>query len=392
MSLYNYVETPNTNLVCCICRAPFTDPITTRTCTHTFCSECILRALTHSALCPIDRSPLSVNDLVDASPIVRSLVDELVVECPHLSEGCSHTSQRQAMPLHLRDECEYGEVGCLVDGCTEVMKRKDIPAHVEKAHADSEMHSGEEGQEEEGSISRTESEEHTCPHAGIGCPYTGPLKASEHLESCPYESLKGFFVMNTARMSLLTEQNMLLRHRVDTLESTVFTLRREMNAAKNALGPWFRSSYHGMGGYSVVGSEVAGATAGPSESGGGVDELSPYFPSEEVGLRHRASSSVSEGMYGGIVAPLDLGTTLEGTLVGLRESMVGLAAGVDSAGRRSEIALANETLRLGEEMMSVRAQMHGLRMQVHGMMMDRNAALREEGYGNFGMAGSITKL
>jgi hypothetical protein len=296
------------------------------------------------------------------------------------------------MPVHLRDECEYGEVGCLVDGCTEVMKRKNVPAHVEKMHRDSETHSGEEDQQEEDSVSWTESEEvntiffviydilsvhalkHTCPHAGIGCPYEGPLSRSEHLRSCPYESLKGFFVMNTARMSLLTEQNMLLRHRVDTLESTVFTLRREMNAAKKGLGPWFRSSYHG------VSSEI-GATGGARESGGdGIDELAGYFPSER---RHRASSSVSEGMY---VAPLDLGTTLEGTLVGLRESVVGLAAGVDSAGRRSEMALANETLRLGEEMMSVRAQMHGLRMQVHGMMMDR------EGYRNYGIAGSITKL
>jgi hypothetical protein len=109
----------------------------------------------------------------------------------------------------------------------------------------------------------------------------------------------------------------------------------------------------------------------------------------------------------GVIAPLDLGTTLEGTLVGLRESMMGLAVGIDSVGRHSEIGLTNETLRLGEEMMSVRAQMHGLRMQMHGMMMDRNAALRsEEGQyfqlpglppppppnRNFGVPPSITKL
>jgi len=175
--------------------------------------------------------------------------------------------------------------------------------------------------------------------------------------------------MNTAKMALLTEQNILLRHRVDTLEKTVLTLRREMNGAKNALGPWFRRSNE------MVGSEA--------------DELGRYFPSSEEGPRKR-----NEGMYGrteGIVAPLEVGTTLEGTLVGLRESVVGLAAGVDAAGRRGEIALTNETLRLGEEMMSVRAQMHGLRMQVHGMMMtmDRNAA---EGYRNYGLPGSITKL
>lgn len=64
------------------------------------------------------------------------------------------------------------------------------------------------------------------------------------------------------------------------------------------------------------------------------------------------------------VAPLDLGTNLVGSLEGLRESVVGVAAGLDSLGRRSEIALANETLRLGEEVISLRAGVHGLRMQV----------------------------
>jgi hypothetical protein len=49
--------------------------------------------------------------------------------------------------------------------------------------------------------------------------------------------------------------------------------------------------------------------------------------------------------------------------------VVGLAAKVDSVGRREEIAPTNETLRLGEETMSVWAQMHGLRMQVHGIAM-----------------------
>jgi hypothetical protein len=94
------------------------------------------------------------------------------------------------------------------------------------------------------------------------------------------------------------------------------------------------------------------------------------------------------------VAPLDLGTNIVGTLEGLRESVVGVAAGIDSLGMRSEIALANETLRLGEEIISLRAGVHGLRMQVseegclhlriegelgffilqiHAIMMERNA-------------------
>ncbi|KAF8160766.1 hypothetical protein B0H34DRAFT_351180 [Crassisporium funariophilum] len=345
MSLYNYVGTPNTNLVCCICRAPFTDPTTTLTCSHTFCSACILRALSHSPLCPVDRSPLSLADLGPASPIVRSMVDELEVECPHRGEGCGYTGERQVMPV----------------------------------------------QEEEEEVEEVKEEIHTCPHASVGCPYEGSLTPAAHLASCPYESLKGFFAINNAKVSLLTEQNMILRHRVDSLESTVHTLRREMGATRHVLGPWFRAAYQGGVGYGGVTSSelpVGLQPASASSSGEGeMDAFAPYFPPEEsvaMARRHRAASiDAGYGRTVGVVAPLDLGTSLEGTLSGLRESMVGLAAGVDSVGRRSEIGLTNETLRLGEEMMSVRAQMHGLRMQVHGMMMDRNAGLR----GGMGMDG-----
>ncbi|KAF8973084.1 hypothetical protein BDZ97DRAFT_1691796 [Flammula alnicola] len=448
MSLYNYVDTPNANLVCCICRAPFVEPTTTLTCAHTFCADCILRALTHSRTCPIDRTPLSPADLVPANPIVGSLVDELRVECVHRAEGCAFTSQRVLMPLHLRDDCIYAEVGCEEEGCGMSMRRGELRGHRKDVHGKVEEEGEENGSEkhkelEEDVKEQTEhgreetNESYTCPHAAVGCPYDGPLKPSEHLPSCPYESLKGLFTMNTAKVSLLTEQNMILRHKVDTLESTVHTLRKEMNTAKNALGPWFRSSYHvanlGAPSGMMMGASVPGmassdlpagmqaAVAGPSsgvfsmgEEGG--DALASYFPSEEMvrpvamGPRTASMMGGAESMYGragSIVAPLDLSTTLEGTLVGLRESMVGLAAGVDSAGRRNEIALTNETLRLGEEMMSVRAQMHGLRMQVHGMMMDRNAALSmrpEDTTGqyfpvlqqrpnmNFGVPPSITKL
>jgi hypothetical protein len=61
---------------------------------------------------------------------------------------------------------------------------------------------------------------------------------------------------------------------------------------------------------------------------------------------------------------LNLSTTLEGALAGVRASVVALAGAVDSLGRRSDIALTNETLRLNEEVMSLRANVHGLRMQV----------------------------
>lgn len=53
------------------CSMPFVEPTTTRTCSHTFCRDCINQALKTSPQCPIDRSPLQDDDLLAASPIVR---------------------------------------------------------------------------------------------------------------------------------------------------------------------------------------------------------------------------------------------------------------------------------------------------------------------------------
>ena len=63
------------------------------------------------------------------------------------------------------------------------------------------------------------------------------------------------------------------------------------------------------------------------------------------------------------IAPINLGTTLEGSLSSLRESIVTLSASVDSLARQHDLALTNETLKMNEEMMSLRASVHGLRMQ-----------------------------
>jgi len=64
------------------------------------------------------------------------------------------------------------------------------------------------------------------------------------------------------------------------------------------------------------------------------------------------------------VAPLNLSTTLEGSLVGLRESLVTLSAALESQGRRQELALTTEGLRFSEEVGSLKAIVQGLRMQV----------------------------
>jgi len=63
------------------------------------------------------------------------------------------------------------------------------------------------------------------------------------------------------------------------------------------------------------------------------------------------------------IVPLNLGTTLEGYLESIRESIITLSASFDSVARQQDLALTNETLK-NEEMMSLKASIHGLRMQV----------------------------
>jgi hypothetical protein len=70
----------------------------------------------------------------------------------HRTDGCEYVSQRQVMPLHLRDECDYAEVRCEEEKegevCGVTMRRMELKAH------QMEVHDWRENKELEESISR----------------------------------------------------------------------------------------------------------------------------------------------------------------------------------------------------------------------------------------------
>ncbi|KAF8210425.1 hypothetical protein K438DRAFT_1570911 [Mycena galopus ATCC 62051] len=424
--LFNYVVEPNSNLLCCICHMPFVEPLTTRTCSHTFCNGCIVQAISHVRQCPIDRSALSLDDLLPANSIIRSLVDELIVECIHRPSGCTHTCQRQLLTAHVMTDCPFGLVPCPKGECTENLARLDTESHSCSAHtlAPCDFCTLELPQRDlpAHNISCPEARV-PCPQAPNGCGWTGPRAAlaSLHTAACPYEAMKGFFTLNSTKFARLAEENLILRHKIETLESAVQSSKRELQSAKTALGPWYRpDGVYPLSAYSRssppsadLPPDLQPASASSSSSTSSTpsharrfslrandvldhapQDLAPYFPpvsADEPYLRDRALDlgtrrrTLPAGWeppapFGGAgmpqhtqVAPLNLSTTLEGALDGVRESVVALGGAVDSLGRRSDIALTNETLRLNEEIMSLRANVHGLRMQVHTIMMDRNA-------------------
>jgi hypothetical protein len=269
----------------------------------------------------------------------------------------------------------------------------------------------------------------SCPHTPNGCQWSGSRQslASTHLASCPYESIKDFFSLSDLRLSSLTAENILLKHKVEALEGMVHTMKREMHAVKIALGPWYRpdaanrssvlaasdtpsttqsnpSRRFSMRDAAAISSLTSISTDGSASiipaAGTGPDILAPYFPPaatppspqldqqhvRDMRARHRHSTSIAHftDLSAGYphhpsmhhanfarpilqnhntIPPINLGTTLEGSLQSIRESIVILSASLDSVTRHQDLALTNETLK-NEEMMSLKASIHGLRMQV----------------------------
>lgn len=253
-----------------------------------------------------------------------------------------------------------------------------------------------------------------CTHGDDGCAWTGLRDALEaHVKACPYESIKGFFAINSKRFEALSEENEILRHQVDTLEGTLRTTQRELRHVKITLGPWFRphsqqptTSYHpsvpvpnadddfDLAGFNFSSTTPASPPTAPYHlhpslsgvsynSSSATASIADYFPPEEPRARTRNSRSSSTSALSAFypldynppptnntpnisrspIAPLDLSTTLEGSLSSLRESIVTLSAAVESQGRRHELALTTEGLRVNEEVGSLKAVIHGLRMQ-----------------------------
>ncbi|KAH8997674.1 hypothetical protein EDB86DRAFT_2803416, partial [Lactarius hatsudake] len=253
---YVYVDPPNSNLVCCICRMPFVEPTTSRTCAHSFCHDCIRPALQASPHCPIDRSPLSPQDMTPSNPIVRHMVDELVVECLNRPNGCEFTCQRHLLAAHLKDDCLLVEVQCPDPECPKKALRKDIlrndiPRCPHCLISHNRVCSTETIRcpscNSEHLRSQSASHADVCPsaivpceHAAHGCSWTGPRSElqSTHTPHCPYAALQGFFRISDARAAALETENVLLRARLDAAEGMLAVMRHELQAVKGALGPW----------------------------------------------------------------------------------------------------------------------------------------------------------
>ncbi|KAI0043801.1 hypothetical protein FA95DRAFT_1562945 [Auriscalpium vulgare] len=435
-----YVDTPNANLICCICQTPFVEPTTTRTCAHTFCHDCIAHALGVSSHCPIDRSPLGAADLLPANPIVRHMVDELTVECAHRAEGCAHTCQRQLLAMHLKEDCGFTQVPCPAPDCEHYVLRKDLtPTCVHrKVSCDGCSAPIDPAELESHNLacpteivtcpscnvthSRALSAAHAlacpaahaaCPHASHGCPWTGARRTLDaHVSACTYEVLKGFFAVSDARAAALEEQNAALRARMEAAEGQASVMRCELEVVKSVLGPWYWAGTQD-GAVEEAASNASPAPASPLAQSSPVDalpeggapassslprivpdafpNLASYFPQLPPAVPASSPSHAHPHSYSQRPTPSlpsashsAAPSTLVASLTSLHTSLDAFAASHDSLARLTELAVGTQAAELG----ALRAVVSGLRMQVHTILMERSVGVGPTGMGlGTGLAG-----
>ncbi len=129
-----YTEPVDDTLVCPVCKTPFYSPVTT-SCGHTFCADCINRALETQATCPIDRLPIDKNqDCYRLPLIVKDQLDRLKVRCPN--KGCNHECSREHLEGHCERRCDFTPVRCPEPTCSKLVARRDATPEKGCLHED----------------------------------------------------------------------------------------------------------------------------------------------------------------------------------------------------------------------------------------------------------------
>ncbi|KAI9221058.1 hypothetical protein BC828DRAFT_382069 [Blastocladiella britannica] len=123
-----FVDPPNSNLVCPVCASVFVDAVSLE-CGHALCQRCLAQALASGGAnqrrCPVCRQPVARDPV--PSYALRSLADELLVQCPNEPLGCAVTPARTRARTHALNECTYRPVSC--PHCGSTVAESALAAH-----------------------------------------------------------------------------------------------------------------------------------------------------------------------------------------------------------------------------------------------------------------------
>jgi hypothetical protein len=129
-------ENISQEFICGICHGVLEEPLMTSDCQHLFCQKCIRDCLKQQAICPLDRTKISLSRLEEPVRIIKNLLKQLKIKCDFESEGCKQVINLGELETHCKN-CEFNPeikkmFKCL---CEQEFKRTEFDAHKENCLA-----------------------------------------------------------------------------------------------------------------------------------------------------------------------------------------------------------------------------------------------------------------
>jgi len=151
-----FIETPDEEWICAICRDVFEDPVCTP-CGHSFCTACLDRSLANDDRCPTCRTEGLILDEslgrnCGLERAVQKFILKSTVRCSNKAQSefepssvrrrlnngkvstepraCSWTGKLDDWKKHCHDECIFHVMPCSVQGCDHTCIRRDMPNHM----------------------------------------------------------------------------------------------------------------------------------------------------------------------------------------------------------------------------------------------------------------------
>lgn len=117
-------------LVCPICTGVLEEPLQAPQCEHAFCASCINEWLTRQPTCPVDRNPITPNQLKPVPRITRNLLSRLYIACDNASYGCTSVIRLDMLQSHLQ-ECEHNPKKPVMceQGCGLTIPKDELKDH-----------------------------------------------------------------------------------------------------------------------------------------------------------------------------------------------------------------------------------------------------------------------
>lgn len=112
-------------LICSICLEIVRNPKLCQNCQNMFCSDCLIKQLSKSKLCP-NRCFFKEQEV---NLIFKKILHKIELKCMFSSIGCKDIIIYENFNKHI-DNCIWGDYKCLSPGCTEIANLDSIKHHV----------------------------------------------------------------------------------------------------------------------------------------------------------------------------------------------------------------------------------------------------------------------